>query len=696
LGVIRAVRRSSRWLLGGGAGLVVAAAILLIAPPTEPVEINVSPLATTTISGQVGNVLPGADMQRCLPEVMLDGTLDTLYLTEIPAAADGPTVTIRWPWPVDLRRIGILGGDDKFVGTLVVEVGPERLILRRDPNGVARPIFEHRAIRVRVDTIVIHWLDRPPGLTSLTLNAVAAMAVMPRWQAWCYVLVLNVIGPWIVGAVVVAGVLGIGRRLAPDGDLGRRLILGLLGSTALAVAWIVAPRGWWEDAIYLGIMGSGAVWELFRGGFRRSAPDRRLTALIAASAGLLILDVFVDTCVVMSRRMQPVDYLNSHMGGELFAARAPLVGQLLLRPWLLHAFFAPLTEPLERFSYWGYVGVMAWLNALVLVPIALIARRWGRGDGLAVAGWVALLPILGCYNACGQRPLAAACCLLAIAAWQERRSLWGGLALTTAIGVHPGSLFLIPPAAVVILWRQGFGAMLRSLVLPVVAYMAWSAGIRSAYPEASYNMLVFYPLMTNFDITFPPGSTLLSAALSLPADRWAELLSNRINHLRHYIWTDNWSEPVVDVFRWVSLISTLGVVWTVSLVRPSVWRGRGEFVLFAVAGPLVIIHLHIGMANPQFHISPTPFFSLALLAIAAGTMPTWALRLGGVELFVRRLLPLAIVLMLPGKRGEPGLSGFGLLGDDRLSCIVMACLPPLAWLGLAQWVRRLQDTSAKP
>jgi hypothetical protein len=78
------------------------------------------------------------------------------------------------------------------------------------------------------------------------------------------------------------------------------MILGLLGSTALAVAWIIAPRGIWEDAAYLIILGGAACWELVRGGFRRAAPDRRLLALIAASAGLLVLDVFIDTYVVMS------------------------------------------------------------------------------------------------------------------------------------------------------------------------------------------------------------------------------------------------------------------------------------------------------------------------------------------------------------------------------------------------------------
>jgi hypothetical protein len=266
----------------------------------------------------------------------------------------------------------------------------------------------------------------------------------------------------------------------------------------------------------------------------------------------------------------------------------------------------------------------------------------------------------------------------------------------TAIAVHPGSCFLIPPAAAVILWRQGPAAALRSLALPVAAYMAWSAGVRHAYPEASYNMLVFHPLMTGYDIEFPPGSTLLSAARSLPAEYWAQLVRNRVNHLHQYLWTDNWSEPVVDAFRWVSLISTLGVVWTASLLRPSVWRGRGEFVLLAVAGPLVIHHLHIGLPHPLFHVSPTPFFAVALLAVSAGTMPGWASRLAGVELFLRRCFPLALVLLLPGKRGEPALAPFGLLGNDQLSCVALACLPPIAWLALAQWVGAWGDAPAAP
>ena len=642
------------------------------------------------MAGQVGRVVPGAGIEYCLPEAMLDGTLDTLYLAEIPARDGELIAAISWPWPIDLRRIGVLGGDDNFAGTLVVEAGPERIALRRDPQP-GRPLFAERTTRAPVDRITIRWLDRPVGMETIRINAVAAMAVMPRWRAWAYVLGLNVVGPYLVGALVFLAVLGCGRWLAPGGDPGRRMVLGLLGTTVLAVAWIVAPRHPVVTALYLAIMGLAAAWELVRGPIVRPAPDRGLMALIAMSAGLLVLDVFTDTDLVMSRRMQPVDYLNSYIGGELLAAPAPLVGQLLFRPWLLHAFFAPMTAPLGRFGYWGYIGVMSWLNALILVPIATIARRWGRGEGLRAAGWLALLPMLACFNAPGQRPLASAFCLLAIAAWQERRGLWGSLCLTVAIGVHPGSLFLIPPAAVVLLWRAGPKEMIRALALPVVAYMAWSRAIHWAFPGI-FNMLVFHPLMTNYEVTFPQSMTLLDAAMSLPAAYWAELFANRLHHLHQYVWTENMSRPVVDAFRWVSLVSTMGVVWMVSLLRPGIWRGRGEFVALAVVGPLIVHHGHIGLPHPLFHVSPTPFFSLALLTIAV-PLPLWADRLARAELFARRLFPLAIVVFMPGERGEPGLSRFGLLGDDRPSCIALACLAPLAWLALAWWVGGIPEGS---
>ncbi len=689
----RAEAPRRRWPLVSVVAATAVVATLILAPPTEPVEVNVSPLARVEVAGQVGRVVPGSRIEWCLPEAMLDATVDALYLAEVPARDDGPVATITWPWPVDLRRIGVLGGDDQFDGTLLVEAGSERLALRRPPRP-GLPLFADRATRVAVDRITIRWLGRPPGLASVRINAVAAMAVMPRWRAWAYVLGLGVVGPYLVGAAALLAVLGLGRGLAPAADLGLRMALGLIAASALAVAWIVAPRSPWADTLHLAILGVAAAWELARGPIGRPSPDRGLFALIAAAAGLLVLDVFADTTLVMSRRMQPVDYLHSYIGAELLAARAPMVGQLLFRPWLMHAFFAPTTAALGRFGYWGYIGIMAWLNALILVPIAAIARGWGRGDGLATAGRLALLPILACFNAPGQRPLAAAFCLLAVAAWGDRRGLLGAVYLTVAIGVHPGSLFLLPPAAIVLLVRAGWKEAARATLPPAAAYWAWSRAIHWTHPGL-FNMLAFHPLMTNYEVTFPPEMNLLDAALSLPADYWAQLLAHRIGHLPHYLWTENMSQPVVDAFRWVSLLSTLGVAWAASLFRPGAWRGRGEFVALAVVGPLIVHHGHIGLAHPLFHVSPTPFFALSLLAVAL-PLPKWAGRLALAELFARRLFPLAIVLFLPSARGEPGVSRFGLLGDDRASCIALACLAPLAWLALARRVEAIPEPKRLP
>ena len=346
---------------------------------------------------------------------------------------------------------------------------------------------------------------------------------------------------------------------------------------------------------------------------------------------------------------------------------------------------------LGRFGYWGYIGIMAWLNALVLVPIAAIARDWGRGDGLAPAGRLALLPILACFNAPGQRRWPRPSASWPSPPGASRRGLLGSLYLTVAIGVHPGSLFLIPPAAIVLLVRAGWKEAIRATALPAAAYWAWSRAIHWTHPGL-FNMLAFHPLMTNYEVTFPPEMTLLDAALSLPASYWAELLAHRLHHLPQYLWTENMSEPVVNAFRWVSLVSTLGIVWAASLLRPSVWRGRGEFAALAVVGPLIVHHGHIGLAHPLFHVSPTPFFALALLAVSL-PLPGWASRLALAELFARRLFPLAIVVLLPSARGVPGVSQFGLLGDDRPSCIALACLAPLAWLALA---RRVDAIPAAP
>ena len=93
--------------------------------------------------------------------------------------------------------------------------------------------FGQRATHSTVREITLRWLNRPPELESLRINAVAAMVLMPRWQAWAYVLGLNVVGPYFVGALALLALLGLGRLLAPDGDLETRMVLGLLGATAL-------------------------------------------------------------------------------------------------------------------------------------------------------------------------------------------------------------------------------------------------------------------------------------------------------------------------------------------------------------------------------------------------------------------------------------------------------------------------------
>ena len=165
--------------------------------------------------------------------------------------------------------------------------------------------------------------------------------------------------------------------------------------------------------------------------------ERRLVQLMIAATGLLVVCMMVDTNLVANRRAHPVDYLIPYVGARLLAAEQPLGSEFAARPWLVHALFAPWEHVLGRFSYWGYIGFLAGMNSLALIPVALFARNWGWSDGWLAAGVFAFLPLHGIFNFVGQRPFCAAFCLLAVYWLLNHRWIRGGVSLAVAIGIHP-------------------------------------------------------------------------------------------------------------------------------------------------------------------------------------------------------------------------------------------------------------------
>jgi hypothetical protein len=337
--------------------------------------------------------------------------------------------------------------------------------------------------------------------------------------------------------------------------------------------------------------------------------------------------------------------------------------------------------------------MMSWLNALSLAPIALWAVRWGLNP-LQTAGLFALAPLIGVFNSFGQRPLAAGLCLLAVADWlapKARRQLRGSFILTVAIGVHPGSLFLLPGAFLWGLWRRAPLTAVRLTALPVLAFASWTLMMKGLAPQAR-NPLYFHPFMVRDDMSFPPDATWFTILRTLSLDQWGALAWNRLVHLRHYLWTTNQFDPVLDAWKGVSLLSVLGVVGTVSLLRPRIWRREAGFIPIAVICPLVFHHLAIGEAHAQFHISPAPFFAMGLL-IAAYPPINWMLGLALSEWWLRLLWPAVLVVIGVTSSNQELFANLGLTGGDYPLRLFLGILPAAIWLAMGLWILARRSSS---
>ncbi len=656
----------------------------------QPIEVNVSPLARVVFDANPRYVNPNSTIEYSLPEATTDGLFDTLYMAEFPIGAGGGSIDFEFPFLVPATRVVVLGWDKQPATTLRITV--------RDDHGDWRDL-QHGDWAPRGNVPPFRQIDRPGSFRTLrltfrdvdqvVLNSVMCFAAVPRWLAWIYFLGLNLIGPWMVGTAVVLATLGCGRMVlslgtADPSDLGRRAVAGVACTAVVALVWCLLPRHWAPAAAVMaagvGIAVREAVWWMKTAS---TDPDRILVRWLLLAVLLLLCEVTVDTYLVTNRRIIPVDHLLSYLGSKRLVARVPMTDYLAFRPWLVHILFTPLDWISGRFSYWTYLGFMAGLNSLTLIALALFTRRWRASKEPFVVGLIVLLPIMGCFHFLGQRPLSAGLVLMGIYWWTEPtcRRYWAGLALSLAILVHPSALLVLPGG--VVYWFAGKGftnrllEVLRAIWMPCLTFGLWTWFVRWRYPGLR-NDLMLYPIKTHIVQTFDAHWSWWEILRNLPADHWKQLALNRLLQLRHYVWTDNLSQPVADVFRWISLPNVLGFVLSLALLRPATWRVDRAFLWLTVGGPLILHHMFVGQAHGFFHFSPTPFFGLALLVSLCVTQERLAgvrvvLGVSLVELALRRCYLPTLAYFFPADE-------YCFFATDQLSYTCLSLLLPAAWV----------------
>ncbi len=424
-------------------------------------------------------------------------------------------------------------------------------------------------------------------------------------------------------------------------------------------------------------------------------PDDWVILSMLMTISLPLCEVMIDTYLILDRRVSPYDHLISYLGAKRLAVGLEMPPDMSLRPWLLHVLFAPLSSLSGTFSYWCYLGFMAAFNTLVLVPAALLVRRWHGHTGQESVRLIAIMPILVCFHFPGQRPMTAAFALLAVYWWTStaaRSWLWGGVAISIAVMTHPSALFVLPGAMAYWLfsgpWPRSFFVVARCLVLPALTYGAWLVFVARTFPGVR-NDLIYYPLMLRLDQPFDSTLSVVQILQSVSAEHWAQLGMNRLFQLRHYLWTNNPRHPWVDFFRYISFPNIFGFALTLGLLSSSVWRRDKAFLWLAVIAPLLLHHVHIGAASPGFHISPTPFFAIATLLVqhyGRGTdrFAQVLVKVALVEWFLRQLYPVMLTDLFPPGEGS-------IFSADQTSYHVMACCLPAAWL-FAAWVMCPSDS----
>lgn len=694
-------RRLTLWSLGGIAFMGLLLLLGGYGPLSAQTPLNVAPFASCVHLPGRESIFGSLPITQADLRVLTSGTTDTLYMANVPLNDGSNAVALEFPWTVLLDKIIILGDGEQRRTTLKIAVqdaaGAWKMLDPRDwyaRNGIPPIVVELEPKAIQALRFCVIRAD------SSLFNAIGVYTLVPRWQAWAAFLALTALLPFGCGVAAILSTLALGRiplRFAQDKGMAVRMLAGVVVQLAAAVVWLSLPQSAMVDGVFVAVLASSAVGEcvlLWRG----PAVERRLVQLMSAATGLLVVCMMVDTNLVANRRAHPVDYLIPYVGSRLLAAQQPLGPEFAARPWLVHALFAPWEHVLGRFSYWGYIGFLAGMNSLALIPVALFAQRWGWGDGWLAAGAFALLPLHGIFNFVGQRPFCAAFCLLAVYWLLKHRWIAGGVSLAVAIGIHPGAVFLLPGVLVYALWfakpTHGLTTAIKFISIPVAAYLLWSAFITSAYPN-SRNMLFYYPLMTSFT-PFDENKSWIQIVQELPVEHWRRLGVNRLSQLSHYLWTEPLSDPILDRFRWVSLPNALGAALLALLAtrKTGPWRRDLAFLGLAVAAPLAFHHLYLGQPHAQFHITPVPFYGIGIIAagLLAGcnTTATTACRclvaLVVLELFVRQCYPALVVYLHPEFRAEAPHNLLGMFSDDMFSYRCLVLLSPVYWSAVAWWV----------
>ncbi|MAG94913.1 MAG: hypothetical protein CMJ48_14390 [Planctomycetaceae bacterium] len=383
--ISRIPQRLGLLLLGG---LCVWGAVLTfggLSPLTSDVRFNVAPFARCTFVGGLRDLNPNARLNHADLRALTCGTSDTLYMAELPLRDGVCEVQVELPWSIDgeLVLIGDGGQSPATMAISAVEHEGRRHSLPSQEWAADRGVPAVAAADVSPDfrRLQLAFSDAD----SVKLNMLAIFTVLPRWKAWCLFLGLTVMLPLVCGIVAVLALLGWGRlpaRRFPDWNLAQQMLTGFPIVLLLSLGWHLCPRHTLCDFAFVAALVIPAAAMTVRTARQRLAADGtredgRLICLILAATALLVVGVMVDTNLVASRRMQPIDYLIPHTGAQRLAAGVPLDEQYASRPWAVHLLFAPWDHVLGRFSYWGYIGVLAGMNSLVLIPIAAFARRWG-------------------------------------------------------------------------------------------------------------------------------------------------------------------------------------------------------------------------------------------------------------------------------------------------------------------------------
>ena len=668
--------------------------------------VDVAPLSRVTLDGTAAGRPLAADLHDANPLPLVDGLGDYVLFCILPPTAAPRHMDFQLPAAFSSLKVAaaLLRGDGQWrlnlearsPGEAWRDVKPTASILPRGGDPFVRTWQTGRAAALRLawqGTKPTHWAS------------FQVLAQVPRPVARLYAALLGIGWPWAFGVALAAGLLQAGEwSLAlcrRKGSAAGNVVAGILAGALAGGAWCAAPRGVAADAGFGALALAAAGWGLLRSA-RGRAPAG--FAGVPVTVFVLLAGIAADTFGLTNGAAAPADHFLVHYGAWHLAEGFRMPADLANRPWLLQALYAPFERLLPIGVSPHYLGSVAGANALALPLLeAVLAARCGAANARRAAALLLLLPCLANFHCYGQRLLAAGLGLVALerllAPATRRRTLGGGIALALGIGIHPSIAFLLPGLALVAFLRPVAGGIAgrlanaaRCVGLAGFLYAVWLAAIGVAYPGGR-NDLLYYPFKNRWQDPVPAGQSVLDYARARTPGDWRQLAWNRANHLQHYLRTNTrFRNSPHTMLRWIDLPNVVG--WTgLPVLAVALWRRRRDaLAATAIFLPLLIHHLHIGDADAQFHISPTPFVALAALVAGAWPRVGWWRWPMLAEWALRSVFPL--FLAWTGRMDQgPLLESLRLLPNDPLAVLAFSALPALAWAAAA---RRTLHSSASP